>query len=181
VQTIVDVNRAAGRITLAQAVTVTVGEGIKPDYLVNADMTDRMLPMEVLAPDGSLFITRQATPEHAALVTKTGASAYVTVNSAAMFVPGMTVMFVDPATGTGPTRLVLNVNPVTNVIQVNASVAVAANLTLVRSTSVAPESGIWVLSTATRDLWPSYPLDQPEQAIRHDLYLQTINVPVPDK
>lgn len=80
--------------------------------VVNVDMPERMLPMDVLAPDGSVFIGRQSA----------------TVNS--------------------------------------------------------PEAGLWVLSTASRNLESPYYDPAAGAAITqstlHDLFLQVINVPVPD-
>jgi hypothetical protein len=80
----------------------------------SADMPERMLPMEALASDGALFVTRQAKEEN------------------------------DDTT--------------------------------------AREAGLWVLSTATRGLTPPYPDAAAANApiTGHDLFLQAINVPVPE-
>ncbi|HEY3417082.1 MAG TPA: hypothetical protein VGM23_09385, partial [Armatimonadota bacterium] len=44
-----------------------------------------------------------------------------------------------------------------------------------------PEAGLWVVSSASRDLFPPYPpVSKPVQKTEHDLYLQVINVPVPE-
>lgn len=51
----------------------------------------------------------------------------------------------------------------------------------------APEAGLWVLSTAARSLYPSYPdmtklnPAQINPAVQYDLFLQALDVPVPDR
>ncbi|OPZ83047.1 MAG: hypothetical protein BWY76_02465 [bacterium ADurb.Bin429] len=75
----------------------------------NMDMPERMLPMEVLSPDGTATVVRQSA--------------------------GVT----------------------------------------------SPEAGLWVLTTASRDLWPLYPNAGEREMTRHDLFLQVINVPAPDR
>ncbi len=77
--------------------------------LINIDMPERMLPMELLSPDGTATVTRMSA----------------TVNS--------------------------------------------------------PEAGLWVLTTQSRDLWPLYPNAGEGEMTRHDLFMQVINVPVPDR
>ena len=102
-------------ITLRFSHTVTVAAGDAVQPVLTRYIPERMLPMEVLAGDGSIFITRQSGPD----------TASVLANS--------------------------------------------------------PEAGMWVLSTASRDLFPPYPdLGVENQPTRHDLFLQVINDPVPD-
>lgn len=77
--------------------------------LINVDMPERMLPMEVLSPDGTATVARMSA---------------------------------------------------------------SAN---------SPEAGLWVLTTQSRDLWPLYPNAGEGDMTRHDLFMQVINVPVPDR
>ncbi|MHB9131375.1 MAG: outer membrane protein assembly factor BamB family protein [Armatimonadota bacterium] len=43
-----------------------------------------------------------------------------------------------------------------------------------------PEAGLWVLSTNSRDSWPPFLAPMPVHPTPHDLFLQVLNVPVPD-
>jgi hypothetical protein len=48
------------------------------------------------------------------------------------------------------------------------------------ATPNSPEAGLWVLSTNSRDNWPPYLAPMPAHPTPHDLFLQVLNVPVPD-